>query len=148
MLLASVIPVDILDTKVRPRGWRSVLAFYRPPAATPLSLSLAQWALSFSHHGGQTLSILGWLLAWPRRAQYWHCVWCHWRRHARGRSTMIFGKLAKLPLSIYRQTVCYKRIIYVLYHPGLHLPLNQTKPNLGGGGVWGPEPCRNYEYLN
>ena len=70
MLLASVLPLVMPDTKMRPRGGR----FYRPPTAAPLRLKPDEhfqplWWLKLAGPGGH------WLAAWPRRAQYRHCVW-------------------------------------------------------------------------
>ena len=56
-------------------AWRSVLPTFRGHAFE----SLAQWALSATTEASPCRS--WWLPAWPRRAQYRHCVWCHWRRH-------------------------------------------------------------------
>ena len=51
-------------------------------------------------------------LAWPRRSQYQHCMWCHWRRNAGTHEELWYTREATTMLSTLR----------VLYHPGLHLP--------------------------
>ena len=58
MLLASVLPLDMPDTKMRPRGGR----FYRPPAAAPLSLKpdghfQPLWWLNLAGTGGHWLGL-------------------------------------------------------------------------------------------
>ena len=94
MLLASVLTLDMQDTKMRPRGGR----FYRPPRAAPLSLKpdehfQPQRWLKLAGPGGH------WLGLDVHSSQHRHCVWCHSSSFGtpRGR-TVIFGTLAKLPL--------------------------------------------------
>ena len=104
MLLASVLPLDMPDTKMRPRGGR----FYRPPTAAPLSLKpdghfQPLWWLNLAGPGSHWLG-----LDVPSTGTA-----CGAIGQAPRRRMVIFGKLAKLLL-------CYKR--YVLSHPGLHLP--------------------------
>ena len=58
MLLASVLPLDMPDTKMRPRGGR----FYRPPTAAPLSLKpdghfQPLWWLKLAGPGGHWLGL-------------------------------------------------------------------------------------------
>ena len=114
MLLASVLPLDMLDTKMRPRGGR----FYRPPTAAPLSLKpdghfQPLWWLKLAGPGGHWLG-----LDVPSTGTV-----CGAIGDATGGGRMgSFGTLAKLPLCLYRR--------YVLYHPRLHLatPLCKGPP--------------------
>ena len=119
MLLASVLPLGMPDTKMRPRGGR----FYRPPTAAPLSLKpdghfQPLWWLKLAGPGGHWLS-----LDVPSTGTVCGAI---------GDATGTHGELWKLPL-------CYKR--YILSDPRLHHPLCKRRVRRVGDQRMGCEMC-------
>ena len=55
---------------------------------------------TFSHCGVAEVGRPWRPLAWPRRAQYRHCMWCHWALGTQRGRMVSFGTLAKLPLCL------------------------------------------------
>ena len=91
MLLASVLPLVMPDTKMRPRGG--------PPTAAPLSLKPDghfQPLCMVAEVDGRPWRPL----AWPRRAQYRHCVWCHWRRNGDAWGALVHSRSYRYAINV------------------------------------------------
>ena len=46
---------------------------------------------------------VGWLwrpLAWPRRAQYRHCMWCHWRRNGDAWGALVHSRSYRYAINV------------------------------------------------